>query len=99
MVIVRAQTSARKNIPKYIQPKMEILESTIPRITESRTMKAIIRAFDLDSRFNNLFPRPKRFYIVAITFSSIPIGVGRQLISIVVRQGWLSLKYSAYSLL
>lgn len=33
--------------------------------------------------------------IVAITFSSMAIGVGRLLISTVVRHGWLSLKYSA----
>ena len=32
---------------------------------------------------------------VAMHFSSMAIGVGNRLISIVVRQGWLSLKYSA----
>ncbi len=32
---------------------------------------------------------------VAITFSSIAMGVGRQLTSSVVRVGWLDLKYSA----
>ncbi len=35
------------------------------------------------------------YVIVAITLSSIAIGVGRQLISTVVRQGKLVLKYSA----
>src|ERR1041385_6724870 len=38
-------------------------------------------------------------YMVAITFNSIAMGVGRQLISSVVRQGGFSLKYSAHSLL
>lgn len=37
--------------------------------------------------------------MVAITFNSIAIGVGRQFTSIVVRQGGLFLKYSAQSLL
>lgn len=34
-------------------------------------------------------------YIVAIHFNSIAIGVGKALISMVVRHGWFSLKYSA----
>ena len=33
---------------------------------------------------------------VAMHFNSMAIGVGKRLISMVVRQGWLSLKYSAY---
>jgi hypothetical protein len=37
--------------------------------------------------------------MVANTFNSIAIGVGKQLISMVVRQGGFSAKYSAQSLL
>ncbi len=41
--------------------------------------------------------RPRQLYgfIVAIHFNSIAIGVGSELISTVVRHGWLSRKYSA----